>query len=93
LNEVSADADSDIALTARAIRFGNQRVTPRRRTRRIAWNEVVRATLPTFPHALRVWSRTERIGLSDCLIGYGRAANLIATRIPPGIVTNTSTPS
>jgi len=61
---------------------------PGRATRRIAWQEVVRAKLAEFPHGISVWSRTQRIAASDALIGYGRAINLIATRLPAGVLSS-----
>ena len=61
---------------------------PGRAMRRIAWDEVVRAKLGAFPQSIRVWSRTERIAASDALIGYGRAINLIATRLPAGVLSS-----
>jgi hypothetical protein len=55
---------------------------PGRTSRRIAWDDVTSATLGDPPQSIRIQSRTVRIGLSSTLVDFGRALNLIATRLP-----------
>lgn len=55
---------------------------PGRSPRRIAWRDVTEARLGEFPQSIRVRTQRERIGVSDTLIDFGRAINLVATRLP-----------
>jgi hypothetical protein len=57
-------------------------IVPGRTPRRIAWREVTQAKLGEFPQSIRVRSQSERIGVSDTLVDFGRAINLVATRLP-----------
>ena len=57
-------------------------IVPGRTPRRIAWREVTEAKLGEFPQSIRVRSQRERIGVADTLVDFGRAINLVATRLP-----------
>ena len=62
---------------------------PGRSPRRIAWGEVTQARLGEFPQSIRVRSERERIGVSDTLVDFGRAINLVATRLPASALRRT----
>lgn len=58
--------------------------TPGRRVRRIAWADVTQARLGVLSRQLRIRSHDERIAVGDTIEGYGRLANIVATRLPGG---------
>ena len=59
-------------------------LAPGRPPRRIPWGEVIEAGRGTISRAFFVRSRDQRIRFSYLLTDYGRAINLVATRLPPG---------
>lgn len=68
--------------TLRVSEQGLELTCPGRRTRRMAWTEVMSARFDGLPRHLRLTSATERIVVGDSFQEYGRLLNIIVSRIP-----------